>query len=73
MGHSLLKHVIREVVHDAQQRTLSDADHVTKHSGGTPTHGAANHKTHTTPAGKSEMADVTKAATGTCGPHGYND
>jgi hypothetical protein len=74
MGNSLLKTIVREACHDGKLTQLSQDDHATKQHGGTPTHGAGNHVTPGTAAGKSEMADVAKAATGTCGPHNsYRD
>jgi hypothetical protein len=59
--HTLIGHVLKEVVHDQQQRQLSDDDPITKQHGGTPTHGP-NHVTgHTTDP---EMPRLVRAATG---------
>jgi hypothetical protein len=63
VSHRLALHVIREVVHDEQQRRLSDNDHVTKLAGGTPTH-EANHKTVEGPGWN--MPNVVRAASGRC-------
>lgn len=63
MSHRLATHVVRELVHDLQQRHLSDTDPVTKLAGGTPTHGA-NHKTLEKPGWN--MPNVIRAATGRC-------